>query len=299
MRLSGVVVALAAVFAVSVVACGDDDSGGDSAGKVQVVTTLPLIADFVREVGRDRVDVTALLPSGSDPHTYEPAPRDVQEVSRAEIAFANGLDLEQRVLRLIEANLPDGAPLVKLGEEVAGETGVNPHLWLDMDSAREYVRLIRENLARVDPDGDAQYQQNLEAYLEQLDETDSYVIGKIETIPPANRKLVTTHDAFDYLADYAGLEVVAFVAEGPGQEPSPGDVADLGRAIENEQIPAVFSEPQTGAESRVLEQAAEDAGVETCTLYSDSLDDRVRSYVEIMRFNADDMARCLGDAGGD
>ena len=279
-------------------ACGGS-GGGSGVGKVQVVTTLPLLADLVRNVGGDRVEVTALLPSGSDPHTFEPAPRDVQKVEGAQIAFANGLDLEPGALRLLEANLPQGAPLVKLGDEVAGETGVNPHLWLDMDKARQYLRLVRENLAKVDPGGDAKYQQNLEAYQKQLDETERYVGEKIDSIPQANRKLVTTHDAFDYLARYLGLQVVAFVARGPGQEPSPEDVANLSRAIKSEGIPAVFVEPQTGAESRVLEQAADDAGVAVCTLYSDSLDDKVRSYVELMRFDADELARCLGGAGGD
>jgi ABC-type Zn uptake system ZnuABC Zn-binding protein ZnuA len=108
---------------------------------------------------------------------------------------------------------------------------------------------------------------------------------------------VTTHDAFSYFADYFEFEVVAFVAEGPGQEPTPQDVANLARAIEREGVPAVFGEPQIGEETDILEQAADDAGVQVCTLYSDSLDDKVTSYIELMRFNADELARCLGGEG--
>ena len=107
------------VLALAAGACGGGD-GGDS-GKVQVVTTLPLFADFVREVGGDRVEVTSLVPAGADPHTFEPSPSDVKKVAEADIAFANGLDLEPSAIRLIEANLKDGAPFVKLGEEAEVE----------------------------------------------------------------------------------------------------------------------------------------------------------------------------------
>jgi len=89
------------------------------------------------------------------------------------------------------------------------------------------------------------------------------------------------------------------VSESPGQEPSPQDIADLREVIEREGVPAVFTEPQISAESEILKQAAEDAGVQVCTLYSDSLDDRVTTYIEMMRFNADELVRCLGgDDGG-
>jgi ABC-type Zn uptake system ZnuABC Zn-binding protein ZnuA len=95
------------------------------------------------------------------------------------------------------------------------------------------------------------------------------------------------------MADYMGLEVAAVVAESPGQEPSASDVAALVEEIERLGMPAVFEEPQLGAEAGVLEQAAEDAGVEVCTLYSDALDDEVSTYLELIRHNAEEVARCL------
>ncbi len=117
-------------------------------------------------------------------------------------------------------------------------------------------------------------------------------------MPPARRKLVTTHDAFPYLARYLGFEVVAVVAASPSQEPSPRDIADLLQAINDEGVPAVFAEPQLGSQGQLLKQAAADAGVAVCTLYADSLDDEVESYIELMRFNADEIARCLGQSDG-
>jgi ABC-type Zn uptake system ZnuABC Zn-binding protein ZnuA len=296
-------------------ACGDDD-GGDS-GKVQVVTTLPLFADFVREVGGERVEVTSLVPAGADPHTWEPSPSDVKKVAEADIAFANGLDLEPSAIRLIEANLPGEASLVVLADE-AVEAGVeiaeggehegeeeeehaegDPHLWMDVANAKEYARIIKDGLAEVDPEGAQAYDENAGEYLAELDEAASYGNDAVDGIPATNRKLVTTHDAFGYYAASLGLEIVAVVVGSPGQETTPADIADLATAIEDQEVPAVFAEPQIDVEGRILEQAAKDAGVQVCRLYSDSLDDKVTSYIEMMRFNAEEIARCLGgDSGG-
>jgi ABC-type Zn uptake system ZnuABC Zn-binding protein ZnuA len=159
--------------------------------------------------------------------------------------------------------------------------------------------LISDALSEVDVEGSQTYEVNLFQYRERLFETETYIRAKLEPIPSKNRKLVSTHDAFEYLMWPNVLQIIAVVAESPGQEPSPEDVADLARAIEEHSVPAVFREPQIDAEGRILEQAAEDAGVQVCTLYSDSLDDKVTSYIEMMRFNADEVARCLGgDSGG-
>lgn len=300
------------VLALAAGACGGGD-GGDS-GKVQVVTTLPLFADFVREVGGDRVEVTSLVPTGADPHTFEPSPSDVKKIAEADIAFANGLDLEPSAIRLIEANLPDGAPFVRLGEEaeVSGgladsehkiaRAGDNPHLWLNVVYAFAYADMIRASLANivtVNSQGPESYNGGFSEYGQKLLDLEVYVQARIGPPLSGGRKLVTTHDAFEYLGEAYGLEIVAVVAQSPGQEPSPEDVANLTRAIEEQDVPAVFREPQIDAEGRILEQAANAAGVQVCTLYSDSLDDKVTSYIEMMRFNADEIARCLGgDSGG-
>jgi manganese/iron transport system substrate-binding protein len=308
---------LPVLLGVLAVACGDDEPSSGGSDKLSVVTTLPLFADFVQEIGGDRVEVTSLVPTGADPHTWEPAPDDVRRVAAADLAFANGLDLEPAAIEVIETNLPDSAELVVVGEEVAragaelvasqeeegeehqGEEpsefeGKNPHLWLSIENAEVYARVIRDALSEADADVADAYDRNYEEFLAELDEVDGYVRDKVDAIPGSNRKLVTTHDAFGYFADYFGFEVLSFVAESPGQEPSPEDVANLARDIEGEGVPAVFVEPQIEGEGEILEQAANDAGVEICTLYSDSLDDRVESYIELMRFDADELVRCLG-----
>jgi ABC-type Zn uptake system ZnuABC Zn-binding protein ZnuA len=244
------------------------------------------------------------VPAGADPHTFEPSPSDVKKVAEADIAFANGLDLEPSAIRLIEANLKDGAPFALLAELALTESGgkfegADPHLWMDPEMAGLYAAFIFAGLAGVDIDGAEEYGAGNSRFASGVDDARSYLEDKIAPLPAQDRKLVTTHDAFGRFADAFGLQIVAVVVGSPGQEPSPEDVADLTRAIEEQDVPAVFREPQLDSEGRILEQAAEDAGVHVCTLYSDSLDDRVTSYIEMMRFNADEIARCLGgDSGG-
>ena len=295
----------AVVLAVLFAACGGASGGSAGAGeeKLKVVTSLGVFADFVRVVGSDRVDVTALLPPGADPHTFEPSPSDVRKVTEAKIVFINGHGLDTTVDKAIQANRPEGAPVVQLADEAiaAGTAVIEPdyHLWLDVNNAAQYARIIRDSLSEVDSKASATYNDNFERYLADLQSVGEYAQESASKIPPERRKLVTSHGAFAYFARYLGLEVVGFVARSPGQESSPRDVADLGQAIKEAGVPAVFVEPQVGSEGRVLQQIADDAGVKVCTLYSDALDEKVTSYLELMRFDADEVARCLaGGAGG-
>jgi ABC-type Zn uptake system ZnuABC Zn-binding protein ZnuA len=295
--------AAALFLALLLAACRGD--GGDAEGQpqaqVKAITTLTVFEDIVGEIGGGRVEVSSLLPPGADPHTYEPTPRDVRLVTEADVVFVNGLGLEAAALKVIEPNLPSGVPMIKLAEEAA-EAGFavqhlngedNPHLWLSVDAARQYVRAIRDALAEADPEGAETYNANYESYLTRLDELDQYVRDKVSAIPPEKRKIVSTHDAFVYMAKYMGLEVVGVVAESPGQEASASDVAKLQEKIEEAGVAAVFEEPQLGAEASVLHQIAADLDVEVCTLYSGALDDQVPNYIDLMRFNADELARCL------
>jgi len=299
-RITALVAALLLAALVAACAGGDSAPGGDA--RVKVVTTLPLFADFVRQVGGDRVEVFALFPAGADPHTFEAAPQDVQQVEAATIAFGNGLNLEPSAEKIIQTNLQGGAQYVKLADtakkQAAQVVGGNPHLWLDIENAKLYLNIIRDSLTAIDRGGEASYDQSYESYVLKLDEVASYGRARIASIPAANRKLVTTHDAFPYLARYFGLSIVAFAAERPGQEPGPSDIAKLANALKDQNVPAVFAEPQIEGANKILERAASDAGVQVCTLYSDSLDERVKSYEDLIRFDTDELARCLGDSGG-
>jgi manganese/iron transport system substrate-binding protein len=287
--------ATALLASVLLTACQEEEEKGQAA-EVKVVATLDLFADFARQVGGDRADVSTLIPAGADPHTYEPTPSRVAKLAKADLVIVNGLGLEAALEDVIEENTPSSTPIIELSQGLSvindDHHDGNPHLWLDVQNAIAYVERIRDALVEIDPAGTEAYRANADSYLAELRTLDEEVTADIDSIPSDRRKLVTFHDAFPYLAQRYGLEVIGVVVASPGKEPSAKDVANLVDAIAAEEVPAVFKEPQFNA--RILELAADDAGAEVCTLYSGTLDKKVDTYVKLMRFNAKELVRCLG-----
>ncbi|WP_206795771.1 anchored repeat ABC transporter, substrate-binding protein [Amycolatopsis sp. MtRt-6] len=185
-------------------------------------------------------------------------------------------------------------PQAVLGKHVHGE--IDPHLWEDVRNAKAYVQLIRDTLKQRDPAGATTYDDNARAYLARLDELDTYVRGRIAQIPKDRRQLITTHDAFGYLAKAYDMTVAGFVVPNPAQEPSADQVRKLTETIRNLKVPAVFAEPNLKQRATVLTQVAGDLHVRVCRLYGDAFDETARSYVDMMRHNADELHRCLGAA---
>ncbi|WBB63381.1 anchored repeat ABC transporter, substrate-binding protein [Streptomyces sp. WMMC500] len=183
-------------------------------------------------------------------------------------------------------------PQAVLGKHVHGE--IDPHLWQDVQNAKAYAQLIRDTLKKADPQGADAYDAGSRAYARELDDLDRYVGDQIGRIPAERRQLITTHDAFGYLADAYGMTVAGFVVPNPAQEPSADDVEKLTRTINNLGVPAVFMEPNLVRRASVLTQVAEDQGVEVCKLYGDAFDENTRHYTDMMRHNADELRRCLG-----
>jgi ABC-type Zn uptake system ZnuABC Zn-binding protein ZnuA len=291
--LTGLLLATAGLSA----ACGGRGEQASPKAGPKVVTSIELFADLIRQVGGERAQVTALVPAGADPHTYEPVPSKVVDVSEADLVLINGVGLEETLMDVIKNNVRSGVPVVEMSAGLplleAGDQGTgNPHLWLNVRYAMHYVEAARDALIQVDPQGEPEYGANAQKYLAELETLDGQVQDSIASIPAERRKLITFHDAFPYLAQRYGLELVGVVIRSPGQEPSAGEVADLARTISAENVPAVFKEPQFNA--RVLELAAKDADVEVCSLYSDAFQGEVDSYVKLMQYNASELVRCLG-----
>ncbi|OUZ07627.1 anchored repeat ABC transporter, substrate-binding protein [Aeromicrobium sp. PE09-221] len=182
-------------------------------------------------------------------------------------------------------------PQAVLGKHVHGE--IDPHLWQNVRNVIAYVQLIRDTLVGADPENAAEYRANAEAYIDELDELDAYVRETISRIPPERRHLITTHDAFGYLAAAYGIDVAGFVTPNPATEPSLVERRRLARTIETLHVPAVFLEPNLKARSSVLTEVAAENDVEVCDIYGDAFDDEITDYVSMMRFNADSLFTCL------
>jgi len=253
-----------AVLALAASGCGDDSSSSAGSADVTVVATTTQVADLVRAVGGDRVGVEQILQPNSDPHGYEPRPSDVEALASADAIFQSGGELDEWLGDVIESSGND-APAVELiqtvdrieggphehadGSEHAEEDAhhgenADPHWWQDPRNAIAVVAAIRDSLIAADPDGRAAYEANARAYTERLRRLDRSVAACIDEIPPAQRKLVTTHDALGYYADRYGIEVVGALipSRSTAAQPSAGDTQKLVDQIEREQIEAIFSE---------------------------------------------------------
>ncbi|MDO4242106.1 MAG: anchored repeat ABC transporter, substrate-binding protein [Microbacteriaceae bacterium] len=182
-------------------------------------------------------------------------------------------------------------PQAVLGKHVHGE--IDPHLWHNVRNVIAYTQAVRDTLINVDSKNAVAYRENADKYIAKLNELDGYVAAKVREIPAAKRLLVTTHDAYAYLAHAYGLKVVGFVTPNPAVEPSVADRKKLSTTMQTLKVPAVFIEPNLAKDARTLQEIAAENGVEVCRLYSDAFDKKVNTYIDLMRRNAEELVRCL------
>jgi zinc transport system substrate-binding protein len=298
-------VALATVL-VALLAGAACTSGTDS-GKLKVVATIFPLADFVRNVGGNNVEVTTLMSAGDSPHTWEPLPTQVKTIADARLIIINGSGLEFWMEKVVEAAAnPDlvivdtsvfpaiEGSLLAVDADHAGEDsrhGVNPHIWLDPVLAQQQVEAIAQALTIVDPGNKDRYLRNAAAYVAELKALDEEIRNTTETF--SVRQFIAFHPAWTYFANRYGLVEAAVIEESPGQDSSAHkkEVIDLARALD---IRAIFAEPQFNSEAAA--SIAEEVGAEVLFLDpvgSPELPDR-DSYLELMRYNVDQMRLAMG-----
>lgn len=231
---------------------------------------------------------------GATPGTQEDVPPDQALLVVPNKALQTVPDDPRFAFLGAPGNTVHQLPQAVLGKHVHGE--IDPHLWQDVRNAKAYAQIIRDTLVKADPEGADAYAANTRAYLETLDRTDADVRATIARIPAERRQLVTTHDAFGYLAHAYAMTVAGFVVPNPAQEPSADDIRKLTATVTNLKVPAVFVEPNLARRAEVLRQVADDHGIRVCTLYGDAFDAKVRDYVAMMRANATQLLTCLGGA---
>lgn len=183
-------------------------------------------------------------------------------------------------------------PQAVLGKHVHGE--LDPHLWHNARNAMAMVKVIRDELIAVDPEGTREYRRNADNYLGRLRKADENMQRAVDGIPQEQRQLVTAHDGYAYLSDAYGMKIGGFVSPNPAVEPSARDVIALTRTLENLKVPAVFLEPSLAGQARDLKRIAENLGIRVCTIRGDAFDPEVNSYEELMQANAKNLSECLG-----
>lgn len=281
-----------------------------ASGKLQVVSTVSPITNIIYNVGGDRIALSGIVPEGINSHTFEPAPSDAVKLSRADVVFANGLNLEEPTLRMAEANQKSGAEIVRLADLTISPEGYvydfsfprqagspNPHLWMNPVYALGYAEIVRDTLSRRDPENADYYAGNFNAFKDRIAALDQAIAAAVESIPEPNRKLLTYHDSFAYFAPRYGLQLIGAIQPADFSEPSAQEVAALITQLREQDVPAIF-----GSEvfpSTVLNQIAKEAGVQFVdTLRDDDLPggpgETSHSYFGLMVENLEVMTGALG-----
>jgi manganese/iron transport system substrate-binding protein len=283
--------------------------------RLKVVVTTSIVADIVKNVGGDKIDLNILLPIGTDPHTFAPSPADLATVADAHVIFANGMGLEAFLDEMIE-NAGSEAAVVYVsqgiearqfdqGEENEHETyeeahdpheGTDPHTWTSPTNVIIFVHNIERTLGTRDPANARIYAANAKAYEVKLKELDAWVKTRIETIPPENRKLVTDHTTFGYYADHYGLQQIGAIIPSfsTAAEPSAKELAKLEEAIKNYNVKAIFV--GTSVNPSLAQRVSNDTGTKLVSLYTGSLGPEgsgVESYLDYIRFNTEAIVEAL------
>jgi manganese/zinc/iron transport system substrate-binding protein len=253
-------------------------------GILNVVTTTGMIADIVKNIGGEHVEVTALMGPGVDPHLYKASEGDVQRLQSANLIFYNGLHLEAQMGEVLEKMNEFGVRTVAVTDKIDPSLlnappefkgNYDPHVWFDVSMWMKAAEQVLETLIEVDPAHTAAYEANAASYLDQLADLHQYVLTQAQTIPAEKRVLITAHDAFNYFGEAYGFEVRGLQGISTEAQAGTADVQDLVSFIVERQIPAIFVEssvPQRNIEA--VQAAVQDQGFDVKiggSLFSDAM----------------------------
>ena len=266
---------------------------------LKVVATFSILGDLARNVGGNSIEVTTLVGPDSDAHVYSPTPADAKKIADAKLIIVNGLGFEGWLPRLVQSSggkakivtATDGIAPLRLGNDA------DPHAWQSVGNAKVYVTNIRNALSAADPANTERYRTNADAYLAKLDVLEREVRDAVAKLPPARRKVISTHNAFGYFAAAYGIEFIAPLGVSTESEPSARDIAKIITQVKQAKIPALFLE--NVSDPRLMQRISAETGAKVGgTLYSDGLTGEkgdAPTYIDMVRHNIKALTRALGD----
>lgn len=255
--------------------CGDSGNTGTKNEKIVAVSTITIINDIVKNIGKDRVEAFSICGVGIDPHTYHPKPSDPRLISKSDIVFINGFALEHWIEEMIkgaggnkkEVVVTEG--LTPMTDE-KGFGDPDPHAWFDVTNVRTYADNIAKGLISIDPANENYYKTNLEEYKMKLDSLDRWTKEQIKSIPESQRVLITSHDAFRYFGRAYDIEVKGLQGISTEAKIRTEDLKNLIDYVRLKNLKSVFVE--TSVNPKLLEQISSETNAKIGgTLYSDSI----------------------------
>lgn len=274
----------------------------ESASTLKVVATTTMLADLLRHLGGDHVEVHSLVGFGADPHVYQPRPSDARRVSESGLVAINGLLLEGWMESLVrhaggERPILVAGDAIEEAELLMVEGAVDPHIWFDTRLWIAVANHMHEGLLEVLPaELHPELRERYDEYRSVLEALDGWTRAQILTIPESRRVLITSHDAFNYFGRAYSIDVEGVVGLSTEQEASQRDLANIIELVRERQAPAVFTE--TSVNSALIRQVAQETGARAVgPLYSDSLgppDSNAHTYVGMVESNVKMIVEALG-----
>lgn len=261
--------------------CAKTGGGGSASGKLKVTATTGMIADVVKNVGGEHVEVVALMGPGVDPHLYKASEGDISKMQSAKLIFYNGLNLEGKLGDIL-VKMARTRPTIPVSEEIPqnlilddGQGHPDPHVWFDVTLWMRATEVVRDGLSEADPKHKTDYEKNAAAYLAKLDELHTWAKAELAKVPAEQRVLVTAHDAFSYFGRAYGVEVLGLQGISTDAEYGIKDVQRLVDVLTQRKIKAVFVE--SSISDRSIKAVVEGAKAKGHTvaiggqLYSDAM----------------------------
>jgi manganese/zinc/iron transport system substrate-binding protein len=285
------------------------ESNSDSSGKINIVTTIGMIADITKNVGGEHVEVIGLMGPGVDPHLYKASEGNVRALQEADLVFYNGLHLESQMGDVLERMNDIGIKTVAVTDKIDRtllnappefKGNYDPHIWFDVTLWMAAVEQVKETLVEVDPTHASDYEANAESYLRELESLHQYVLDQANTLPAEKRILITAHDAFNYFGHAYGFEVRGLQGISTEAQAGTADVQILADYIVEKQIPAIFVEssvPQRTIEAVQAAVQAQGFNVQIGgSLFSDAMGSEGTpegTYIGMVKHNIDTIVSAL------
>jgi len=272
-----------------------------TARTLHVVASFSILADVVKQVGGEQVIVKSLVPPDGDPHEFEPSPDDARILKEADIVFLSGEGLEVWFQRLVKASGYRGPTIIaSTGIDTMsmiedGKSVTDPHVWNSARNVIVWANNIEKALSAASPEDTVNFRSNAASYAQRLEELDAYATTQVKSVPLANRKVLTSHDAFGYFSRAYGVSFVSPIGLSTESEPSAGEVAKLIEQIKREGVKVYFIENSN--DPRLVQQIALATGAKPGgKLYVESLsavDGPAATYVALFRYNVEQIIAAI------
>ncbi len=267
--------------------------------KIRIVTTIPTLKEFVKQVGGERVEVLSLLKGGEDLHTFDPRPSDTRAVSNADIVVKVGIGLDGWVDKVVKASgnkkllvieASRGVNVISSPGENPSHAHGNPHIWHDPENAKVMIENIYQALIKASPAGSDYFKANRDGYIARLSELDMELDAALSGIK--DRRVITYHPGWAYLLRRLRLQELFSIEKAPGREPSAREIAKTIGTIKAEKVRLLIGEPE--APKKVLNIISQESGALAVSLAPEigSLP-QAGSYMEMMRYNVGEIVKGL------